>query len=205
MEDDLYAQLSSGSLLWTHNPLTLLLRHRQLLATPKSLDPNWEFGSALPAIIDKARDNDSTHFTVYTQFTKGIPVICDYLRREGYSHIYSLQGGATLDEIRRVEQEMMRTQGIFVGSIQFAQSFEFPTARLGFVIAPSWDVPDNEQAEARQRRLTSEGTTQFFYVIHQNTIEERVYDVLDGKQEAIRQTYQDAQDFEEYWRPKNSS
>jgi SNF2 family DNA or RNA helicase len=202
LEQDRFAVMDSGSVVWAANSLTLFLRHRQLLACPRILGGTTS-GAALDAVVDKAQDEDSTHFVVYTMFTKAIPHIRSFLEEKGLGPVYTLQGGASPEEVRAAEEGMRRNKGIAVCSILFAQSFEFPSASLAFFVGCDWDVQNNEQALHRQRRLTSKEPLRAYYVRHFDTCEDVVFEsILDPKARAIRQTYKDMNDFAEYWKPR---
>lgn len=209
LEEQRYAVMDSGDIIWANNPLALFTRHRQLLISPRLLDPAAGIGAGIEGILDHADDVDNDHFVIWTAYPAAIPIITDGIRQHArYSTraIYSLKGGAKFLEVQEAEEGFRRDpESLFIGSIAFAQSFELETSQLEYTLGPSWILPENEQAEARLRRTTTTELINSFFVNHFGTVDDRVYEVLDNNGTNVRDTYRDAQDFESYWTGKKLS
>lgn len=185
LTNDLLAQLSDGSLIATPNPLTLLLRHRQLLVTPKLIDPQMGYGAGLERVVEMLEEADNQHMVIFTPFAKALPYIEARLIEAGYEHIIKLQGGIKFEEMDTLIEGYRQNQGIALCTIQFAESFDLIPANWGVFLGFDWDAETNHQAEDRLHRGEIEDPVNYYYMHHLGTVEDRQVEVLDGKQRAI--------------------
>ena len=200
LSNDLMAELnvSTGRKILIPSPLTQLIRHRQLLVTPKLLDPGLEYGAGLEAIGEYLEGSNSKHVVIFTPFAKAIPFIEYYLMDldRGYKFI-RLQGGMDPEEVGEAIETFKRPNPdsdnkrdcIAICTIKFAQSFSLETCSTAFFLGYEWDPAENQQAEDRIHRMTSLDLVNIYYVKHQNTIDGFIMGTLGEKQHNVNRIF----------------
>lgn len=169
---------TADAILLASTSLTRDLRLRQILSCP------WvcgtpDHGGGIEAVVDKCEEHEDFHCVIFTPFRDALPHFRAYLQAKGIKNIFQLQGGMEPAEVARATTNFRNTRGVMLCTIQYAQSFELETAKLGFFIGYSWDQDDNFQAEARMRRFISTKEPVFiYYCKHENTIDDRLLEVL---------------------------
>ena len=183
------------SFLKVPSKFALAIRLRQWLVSPRLLSPGAPIGAAITGLKDWLLDQpddelDSRHVVIFTPFAKAIPLIKSSLLESFHDSdtIYTLQGGASPDEVKVVEEGFRATpRSIVICTIKFAQSFSLETAKAGLFVGEEWDPQENIQAEDRISRLTSKGSALIYYIRHEDTYEDHLFDILDGKAERTTQ------------------
>jgi SNF2 family DNA or RNA helicase len=187
LEKEMFLELTDGSLLLTGSHLAKITRLRQILCSPKILDPHHtEFGGLLEELGMMLEETDDYHFVVFTPFTKAIPVIDHYLqnRPQTKKHtIIRLQGGLKAQQVTDRLIEFRNEKGIAIVSIQYAESFDLVPAKWSFFCGFSWDVfNDNLQAEARLHRFTTKSAVTHYYPLYRHGLDrELMIPILDQK------------------------
>jgi hypothetical protein len=177
-------------------PLTKLLRIRQIACCPKILDPRLEDGANIEELVDMLEENPDKHMVVFTWFKDAIPHIRARLIKEGFdpASIITLQGGLSVDELRRRIDVFKRTKGIAIVSIAYAESYDLNSANWGVLIGYDWDPENNKQAEARLHRGDIQWTVNMYYLTTKGTSEESVAEVLDIKSNNTTPVYKALRD-----------
>lgn len=180
--DEMYTDLE-GTLIISESVLGNLIKLRKLMVSPKLLNPDAEWGASITNMLEMVDDLEEPHFVVFTPFRDGVDVITNALIEHGFSsdNIYRFMGGLKPEQVGQQEVDFRQRRGIAVCTIKYAQSFDLASATTGFFIGSEYSGDDNEQAEDRIHRLSSEGPVDIYYLINQGTPEEDVIDIVDGK------------------------
>src|SRR4051812_24944048 len=101
MVKDMLASLPTYGALLAQNVLTQLLRLRQILVSPKLLDPKFDYGAGIERLIDMLDDASDQHMVVFTPFTSAIPIIRQRLIEAKFDPkaIVTLSGGQKMTEL----------------------------------------------------------------------------------------------------------
>lgn len=185
VRDEMIADLD-GALIVTPTVLSKITRLRQLLCTPKLLNPDTEIGGAIRVMVERLEEEP--HAVIFTPFRSAIPFIKEYLVDHGNINpaiLFELHGKISKNPryMQSIIDEFKRTRGIMLCTIAFAESFSLETASCAHMIGYDW-VPDtNAQAEDRIRRTNSEhSTVKVFYYKHEGTIDGDILSALNTKQ-----------------------
>lgn len=187
--DELMTELTDGTYLMTPNHLTKITRLRQILCTPRILDPNFvEWGAGLEHLGEMIEETDNLHFVIFTPFTDAIPYIGQYLSEHKITAkqiVVSLQGGLKPIEVTERIEIFKQTKGICICSIQYSESFDLVPANWAYFLGFSWDVwTDNLQAEARLHRFTTKEHVSYYYPLHEGGVDlELMMPILNEKTE----------------------
>jgi SNF2-related domain len=186
LQEKMILHLSNDELLLVPSQLAMLTRLRQILVSPKILDPNFpEWGALLEDLGAMLEETDDHHFVVFTPFTAAIPIIVEYLQKvkkvnDGF--LYTLQGGMKPQEVNEAVEQFKATKGVCICSIAYSEAFDLATAAWAYFCGFSWSVSDNLEAEDRLHRLTTQQPVTYYYPQHQGGVDlELVMPVIEGK------------------------
>ncbi len=192
-----YAQLAEEmiaeigeDLVISPTSLTTLLRLRQMLIHPQLIAPSASTNSsaAITAVLEHAADLPEQHFAIFCPFAKALPLIREALIAEGYydGSIIDLKGGMNPEEVGEAISIFEATRGIALCTIKFAQSFSLSTASYGYFMGYEFNPDENYQAEDRLHRMTSKNAVTIYYVLHKDTVEEHIMEILHGKASSVK-------------------
>lgn len=192
LEEDLMTEMGDGDVLVTPNTVSMILRQRQLLTTPKMFGDD-EPGGALAALKQLAGDefDAGNSIVVFTPFRQAIPYIKEVLD-EHDAHIYTVSGGMTARDINEqvrngFQKEKKRAALICV--IKSGASFTAHKAPVAFFLGAEWSLTDNLQAEDRLHRLGQKDSVRIKYLLHRGALaDELVKERLNEKQRAVNWT-----------------
>lgn len=187
LEDEAIATLSDGDHLVTPTLLAKITRLRQILVTPKLLDPNFaEYGAGIERIVEMLEDADDRHMCIFTPFAAALPFIQSRLLTSkavaSAESVIQLRGGLQFDELMSRLALFKETRGIALCSIRYAESFDLVPATWGIFLGYEWDAFDNLQAEDRLHRGLITSPIQFYYITHEGCVDDSlVMPALDQK------------------------
>jgi hypothetical protein len=186
---EMVAELGPNRIV-TPNSVVQLTRMLQLAISPRILLPDAEFGAIVDWVVEKV--SDDPHTVIFCPFREGLDVIREALLKDGYpAHkIFIFRGGMKPDDINATVDLWKKTQGVALGTIAFAQSFDLDTTETAYMVGFDWDPNNNIQAEGRLRRLDSILTSPcacVYVVPEQSDYQHVVAPVLDGKVMTVRQ------------------
>ena len=191
MDDDqrrLYAEIdehmiafSGENLIVAQTSMTKVLRLRQLLCCPKILDPNLSIGAAFADYVETIENDTDPHTVVFTPFTASMPHFKQYFNEHGFDNVFFLHGGVGADELDDIIAEWKRTRGQLICSILYATAFSLEPASECFFPGYEWDPDDNEQAEERLNRLTTDYQVNSYYYAYEGTYTKQHLEILDAK------------------------
>lgn len=193
LRDRLYAETPDGEIIFAGNALTKINKLRQVLICPKVLSPEYDVGQGIQDVFDDALDSGANRYAIFTPFRAPIPILAAWLEARG-ARVWVLQGGIGLDEqTRRLDawrHSLLSADpdhpSIILSTIKYAEAWEIPEARYGYLLGYEWDPEDNKQAEDRLRRLISIGITYIRYVRHLGAYDEDIIDLLVMKTQNVR-------------------
>lgn len=163
--------------------LTVLLRLRQLLVTPKLLDSNIkDYGGAFKALKDHIEDAEDAHCVVFTPFAKAIPFLEEYFF--DYETV-SFQGGMSQNQLESSLEDFKTHRKLAFCTIKYAQGFSFSSASRAYFLQYEWTPDENYQAEDRLHRLDTINSVNIYYIFHKGTVDEHLLALLDEKQRNV--------------------
>lgn len=171
LQQQLYAELPNGEFLFASNTLSALFKIRTALICPRALNPSLGYGGGIESIVADARDAELSRYAIFTPFRDPIPLLVEYLQSQG-AKVFVLQGGIGLDDQNSrlaaanasLASATAENPTVVLSTIKYAESWEFPAARHGYMLGYEWDPEDNKQAEGRLRRLISPNPVFIQYV-----------------------------------------
>lgn len=179
--------LHGDTLILSKNTLHQSLQFRQLLTCPKILSDKFGYGQAIADFIATLEDTDP-HVVLFTPFVEAIPHFQKYLADNGHFSI-ALHGGITPDEQAARIAEYRARRGIAIVSIMYAQSFSLEPAAEAFFIGYDFDPENNEQAEDRLVRFTTNYPVNIYYYAYEDTYDSVVADIVCIKHLQIQKTF----------------
>ena len=167
-------QTPSGIIL-VPNTMSGILRERQILCTPKILDPSWEYGAGIDLIQDKLEDTAKDRPVIFTPFVAGLPHIKERLEKACTKDqkVHVLKGGTHYKELQDTVKAFTESSNDrMLCTVSFAESFELPTSTEAFMLGADWSPDVNKQAEDRLRRLTNDSPKlTYYYLRHNRTVD----------------------------------
>lgn len=167
------AELSGDRILATPTVLAMIQRLRQILVTPKLVDPGAEYGAGIDRVVELLDDADDGHMVIFTPFAAALPIIRQRLLEEGYEDqdIIQLRGGISVEELMSRIKQFRERRGIAICSIKFAESFDLIPATWGIFLGYEWDAWDNMQAEDRIHRGEITQPVTLYYISYNEGID----------------------------------
>ena len=195
-------------LVMAANPLSLLIRLRQLLCCPKILNEKLDMGGGYEWILDQFDEPKENHpyCVIFVPFRPACEYIVDDLRERGY-HARFLRGGMSEDEQDEIKDDFRARAGtgaILVCTISFSESFDLEKCQQSYFLGYDYDVEQNRQAEGRTRRAISEhGFVRWGYIRYTGTVDDTIFQDMDNKFRTIKRVLQRPEAFIQALRGKN--
>lgn len=182
--------LDGDNIVIAPNALTLRMRLRQLLVSPRMLGID-DTGSALTTIADMSKDllEVDKPVAIFTPFRQALPHIKEALTTKIKSgvKIYELHGQLGDKEFARQWkgfQENPSKQKILLCVIKSGAAFHATEATTAFFLGYEWDFNLNNQAEDRLVRLGQKDFVNVYYMMHKGTVDEDIAAKLNAKKDA---------------------
>jgi SWI/SNF-related matrix-associated actin-dependent regulator of chromatin subfamily A-like protein 1 len=184
--EDMLLRLEGGELLIVPSQLALLTRLRQILVTPRILDPQFEeYGALLELLGEMMDETEDLHFVIYTPFTDAIDTIRHFLhfkKRVPLEDVTVLRGGMKVEEMIAGLETFKERRGICICSLAYAEAFDLVPATWAFFLGFSYTPEDNKEAEDRIHRFTTTQPVTYYYPTHVGGVDnEIVLPILDFK------------------------
>jgi len=193
LEDQMLSITDDGEMVVAATSLDQTMKLRQFLTYPGSLFPSLGLGDLPEWIADKIEDEDSgvfRHSIIFTPFTANLKPYQEYFADRFKKTVITLQGGMDPKEQQARVEECKRVRGMAICTTKYAQSFEFPDMAAAFMAGYEWSKDDMEQAEGRIRRLVSTFIPNVYYPQFKGTIDELMFQILDGKTINLKQLFE---------------
>lgn len=151
--------------------------------------PDRRFETLLRAISALNRDNSNERFVIFTQYRDTLDFIAEELGKVfGTNRIATLKGGPLDDKIAAMEAFWADNGARFL--ISTSAGGEGINLQIGRVLF-NYDLPWNpmavEQRIGRIHRYGQQETVQVYNLFAEETVEERIYDLLESKLGEIAQ------------------
>ncbi|MBT9169232.1 MAG: RNA polymerase-associated protein RapA [Syntrophomonadaceae bacterium] len=190
LEADMYVEISNSKVIAAPNTVVSVLRQRQLLVTPQILG-NPEPGAALEALVEMAEvEFDSGRsIAICTPFVSAIPFIQKQMEKLTKA-LYIIHGKIEepADNIAQRFQRDGAKRKAIIYSIKSGTSFDAYGASTVFFVGCEWSSLDNLQAEDRIHRLGQTEPVMIYYLLYENTVDDRIIELLDNKTVAANWT-----------------
>jgi hypothetical protein len=177
-------ELKSGAIITVPSILAKIQRLRQVLVTPRLLDPQREWGAGLDRVAEILEDADDQHMAVFTPYASALPIIRQRLIASGIeeSKIVLIQGGLAVEELMARIAHFRKVRGIALCSIRYAESFDLQPASWAIFLGFEWDAWDNFQAEDRLHRGDITQPVNIYYIRYNQGVDSSlVLAALDTK------------------------
>jgi hypothetical protein len=183
LREDSLAELPDGDFIVRANELAALHAARMALVCPKALNEQLGVGAAIEAVADEFAENDISKYVIYTPYRAPCDHFADYLRNARNLPTWILRGGVNpIEQEEIIKAWSQSPTGVIVCTIKYAESFELaPYASYCAFIGYEWDKDENEQAEDRLHRLTSEDTCFAYYCQCQDTFDIDLWEYIMAK------------------------
>jgi SNF2 family DNA or RNA helicase len=177
----------NGSLILTPNEMVKILRCRQLLVSPETLDIKAPSGG-IDAIIDIVKDEEEA-VIIFTPFRNAAHIIDRHLK-ENIKGIqtFIIHGGMTQQQLRDAQegfQTLNSKNKAVICTIKSGASMTLTDAKVAIFLGYEWGAEDNNQAEGRIHRLTQDRPVRCLYLLYKNTPDEKIIQRLNDKQMAF--------------------
>ena len=189
-EEDMFITDDEGNLRLTPSPMQLHLRLRQLLVCPKLLGIN-SYGAALETLTQyliPQQFDAGNSVVIATPFRQAIPFIkealIEYTKNVYIVEVHGQMKEAAVDVVTKF-QEYRDHRKVLIYTIQSGASWTAHSANVGFMLGSSESVTDNIQAEDRLHRIGQVKPVHWYYLFHEDTVDEAVKLNLNTKQSTI--------------------
>ena len=190
IRDDMIAELDSGDYAITPHAATQLVMLRQILCSPRLVDPGCkELGGGLDYIIDQidATDEETWHFAVMVPFRDACDIVAGALKeampKRFDGDVEILRGGLDHQEVQRIVNNFRAFKGPIVGTIAFAESYNLETCKRTYFLGYDYILDANQQAEGRTRRAISKHKlVNWHYLCYAGTVDEYMLSKLNTDQ-----------------------
>lgn len=165
----------------TPNILQATMKLRQFMICPKILDESFGYGAGLEAIWEDVDDSELSHWVISTPFRAGIPYISQFFVDRGKVGTV-FQGGeyANADGLQSAIARWTARGGAAIQTIDFAESYELPAARIMYMLGYKHSSKQNEQAEDRIHRdiRVTPYPVDIYYVKHLESYDSQLIDMM---------------------------
>lgn len=181
-----------GKLILSPSAMTQSLRLRQLLVTPRLLDIDEDGAAleALPELLDEEFQAGNP-CVIFTPFRQAIPHIVNKLddnfaktKKPAVNQINIVQGGMKSHEITKAVADFQNSKDVrrvLIVVIKSGAAFTATAGKTAFFLGYEWNPNENIQAEDRLHRLGQNKAVRIHYLLHKDTIDEHVKEVLNDK------------------------
>ena len=179
-----------GQFVITPNKLTMTLRCRQLMVSPKLLGFN-DNGGALNVVKELVDEelSEGNSLVIFTPFRKALDLIEEELSKIKDLVIFQIHGGMTHEQHTEVQtkfQGLMTKRKVVICTIKSAVSMTLTEACVEVFLGYEYGCTENTQAEDRCHRETQTKNVRIYYILYKdNPIDERGIEILNDKHSAL--------------------
>lgn len=151
--------------------------------------PDRRFETLVRAISDLTRDNPKERFVIFTQYRDTLELLAEELGRIfGQRKIATIKGGPLEDKIAAMESFWKEDGARFlICTSAGGEGINLQIGRILFNYDLPWNPMAVEQRIGRVHRYGQLETVQVYNLFAEDTVEERIYDLLDHKLQEIAQ------------------
>jgi superfamily II DNA or RNA helicase len=162
---------------------------RELITlVPKAVDR--KFSTLARAIDELRRQNPAERFIIFTQYLETLAFLREELGRiYGVQKIALIRGGSLDEKIAAIEQFWKEDAARFlICTSAGGEGINLQVGRVLFNYDLPWNPMAVEQRIGRIHRYGQQETVQVYNIIARDTVEERIYGLLESKLEQIART-----------------
>lgn len=148
------------------------------------------FETLARALSDLSRDNPHERFVIFTQYRDTLTFLAEEIGKIfGHERIATLKGGPLEDKIAAMEA-FWREDGarFLICTSAGGEGINLQIGRILFNYDLPWNPMAVEQRIGRIHRYGQQETVQIYNLFAEDTVEERIYDLLDSKLQEIAQS-----------------
>lgn len=181
--DEGIADLQDGNYVVVAGTLASIVRSRQVLLSPKLLgvDKPSATLTAMKELVEEQYDAGEP-VIMFTPFTEAIPLMLEEIEAfEGPKYV--IKGGMSADAIEDVVAKFQSDKGfgVLIVAAQSGSSFTATRASTAIFVGYHWASDINIQCEDRIHRIGQASTVRCLYIVNEETIDEHIIDVVEGK------------------------
>jgi superfamily II DNA or RNA helicase len=152
--------------------------------------PDRRFETLVRAISDLSRDNPDERFVIFTQYRDTLAFLAEEIGQIfGTDRIATLKGGPIEDKIAAMEAFWAKDGARFLLSTSAGgEGINLQIGRILFNYDLPWNPMAVEQRIGRIHRYGQQETVQVYNLFAEDTVEERIYGLLDQKLREIAQS-----------------
>lgn len=152
--------------------------------------PDRRFETLVRAISDLTRDHTTERFVIFTQYRDTLGFLAEELGRIfGHRYIATLKGGPLEDKIAAMEAFWKEDGARFlICTSAGGEGINLQIGRILFNYDLPWNPMAVEQRIGRVHRYGQQETVQVYNLFAEDTVEDRIYDLLDHKLQEIAQS-----------------
>jgi superfamily II DNA or RNA helicase len=145
--------------------------------------PDRRFETLMRAVADLSRQNPGERFVIFTQYRDTLEFIAEELARVyGVERIATLKGGPLDDKIAAMEAFWREGGAQFLISTSAGgEGINLQVGRILFNYDLPWNPMAVEQRIGRIHRYGQQETVQVYNLLAEDTVEERIYGLLEEK------------------------
>lgn len=145
--------------------------------------PDRRFETLLRAVSDLSRANPDERFVIFTQYRDTLEFLADELGKTfGANRIATLRGGPLDDKIAAMEAFWRENGARFLISTSAGgEGINLQIGRILFNYDLPWNPMAVEQRIGRIHRYGQQETVQVYNLFAEDTVEDRIYDLLERK------------------------
>jgi SNF2 family DNA or RNA helicase len=205
MVEEMMAEIQPGEWLLAPSQMAKIMRLRQINVTPGLIGADDDSGTWTTLMEELALNFDSGNACViFTPFAQAIPYIAVAASKAGAKLTRWIQGGIPPAKVAQAQREFAEFQDyhkVLISTIGVGSSWTATEASTALFVGYEWAPPSNLQAEDRIHRFGQTKAVNIKYLTYENTIDDHVLEVLDGKTNWA----QIILDPQEFFRPKGGN
>lgn len=176
LRDEMISELEDEKLLTVPNVLAMFTRQRQLLVHPRLIGADMD-SPAVDAIADTLEQPS----IIFTPFKEAFPHIINQLSDATDFPIYWIHGGLTGTQRDSMLENYRQKPGVLLSTIRLGQGWTLTEAKSVYFLGMDWNPDMHYQAESRIHRIGQTDNVLVRYLIHPDSIEEYMMQIIEGK------------------------
>lgn len=173
------------------NPLVEMLKLRQVNDAPELVDPELKIDKSylnknakLAEIISYIDEfvASGEKVVVFAKYLEPLKTLYKFIATKYKTACFT---GSMSDAKREQHKKVFMNDPeckVLIGTIDaMGTSHTFTAARVGIFFEESWTAADQEQAEKRLHRISTNGTVRFYTFLAANTVDDRVHRIIYEK------------------------
>lgn len=197
IEKQMLTELDSGDVAYVTSPLAKLTRLRQLAGAYVDVSQGtWELAEPsgkLDELDDVLEEAGDEQVVVFAEHRKLVELYAERLDKRGVTDYGMITGKVSEEErqqnVDNFQDGKLRLMLVTLGA--GGEGLTLTAASLAVFLQRSFSAVKDSQAEDRLHRVGQERNVEIVDLVAENTVEERVFQVLDEKGERLEEVCRD--------------